>query len=718
MPLPFLSKKPKLDSREYLFALEIDHGRVKSAVWSVINNRTQVLSISTPVNWDDTTDDSLVSACDQSLSDAAARLDAAGKIQPEKVILGLPSDWLAQEKIAPVRLKSLKYLSHKLSLKAVGFVVTPEAMVRFQQHTEGVPLTAIMLGIWTSLLEMTLVRLGKTDRIHLIKRSSAIVSDVVEGLSRYSHVDMLPSRILLYDSGLDLEEIRQQLLAHPWKAPQTRLPFLHFPKIEILPSDFSIVAIALAGGTEVAQAIGLMSPVPDILPEIEPQEIVQPEAGVDLGFVAEQDVAQFSPPPVIEPVAPPISPALKKLAVRRFPKISLRAIAFPGLRLPRFSVGGKPLLIFLIAVLLLAGLFGGYWYLPSSTVTLTVDKRILEHQFELVADTDAGEAGGDTGVFPAVYSETSVSDQSSVPTTGSKLVGDKASGSVSVINGTSVPRSFPSGTAITSPSGLKFMFDSDIQIASASGTADPNSYQPGKGTVKVTAAQIGTDSTLSAGTQFKIGTFSTLDFVAKNEEAFSGGSSRQAQVVSKDDISKLRQSLSASLRERAREDLVSRASDDENVIPESISLETESEDFSHKLDAEAAELNLKLEVKATGLVISNSELNSLVAEQIQSRIPEGFTQSGDISYTFDVKEAGKQKVALTVNVSAPLLPRLDNSQIIRDLTGKSPGQAKDYLAGLPGVLQVEFTFSPRMPSGLLTLPHVSSKINLVVTPAP
>ena len=62
-------------------------------------------------------------------------------------------------------------------------------------------------------------------------------------------------RMLLYDSGIDLEEIKQLLLSG--YRPLRNLVFA-FSQVEILPSDFTVRAIALAGGSEVAVSLGLV----------------------------------------------------------------------------------------------------------------------------------------------------------------------------------------------------------------------------------------------------------------------------------------------------------------------------------------------------------------------------------------------------------------------------------------------------------------------------
>ena len=190
-----------------------------------------------------------------------------------------------------------------------------------------------------------------------------MADDVVEGLSRFSDIDMLPSRMLLYDSGIDLEEIKQLLLAHPWQSPQKHLPFLHFPKVEILPADFSIRAIALSGGSEVARATGLINPN-----EAETEVPSGPtHSAADLGFVQDLDIAvQSSPPPPPEPEPVPVVLPPK-------PKFKFPAIHLPKIHLNFSALALVSVFAFLAIV---GGLGAAYWYLPKAEVILFVTPKI------------------------------------------------------------------------------------------------------------------------------------------------------------------------------------------------------------------------------------------------------------------------------------------------------------------------------------------------------
>lgn len=691
MNLPFFKKtSPQLQKREYLFALEIGHETIKSAIWSIVNQKTQVLSIGEPVAWDESQPDSLVTACDKSLSEATARLDDTGKTQPQKMILGLPADWVHDDKIIESQLQILKNLTHKLSLSAVGFVVTPQALARHLHHVEGVPPTAVLIGFGPTQIEVTLIRLGKLEAVQVVKRSSDLPSDIIEGLHRSGRTDMLPSRILIYDSTQNLEEVRQQLLSYPWQAPQAKLPFLHFPKIETLPPDFSIKAISLSGGNEVAQAIGLIPSVPDPTPAT-PQDaavstITTPQ---DLGFSAENDIpvqpaaapTVAAPPPVRD--VPPKNPF-------KLPKIHIHLPKAP--RLP---------LVIIALLILFAGLFAAYWFLPKAVVTLELAPKELNLEFDIT--------------LPTKEIEVAISQDQEKNTSGSKLVGDKAVGEITVINGTSSSRQFPAGTVISSPSGLKFSFDAAVEVASASGTADPNSYQPGKATVKVTAGAIGSDSNISAGTQFSVGTFSSLDFIARNEAAFTGGTSRQVAAVSKDDLAALKTQALDAAKAQVPEKLAEKLGAGEQLITNSIATAVSSETYDHKAEEVADKVKVTLSLKASALVYTDSDLKNQIQAHISPEIPNGFTVKADPATTLAIKSTADDAANISVKATAVLLPQVDTAEIIRSLVGKTPQAARDYFQSQVNIKQASFAFKPKLPAFLLTLPRQAKNISVVTT---
>lgn len=671
MKLPFHPGSDNSRLRDYLVALEITDRQVKCALWAIANDKVQVISVGQPYPWEDQNPDSLLSAADKSLSEASDRLDSASQVRLEKVIFGLPQNWLDAEKISLSRTGYLKTICQKLSLRPVGFVISPEAIVQYLSLTEGVHPTAILVGVETGQFLVTLCRLGKIQGIEKVVRSSQPAADLAEGLSRFLPADMLPSRILLYDSSAGLEDIRQNLLAFPWQAPQNHLPFLHFPKVDLLPPDFSIKAVAIAGGSEVAKASGWLD-----LPSLPPDN--------SLGFVENADIAEQMTSQL--PAAPPQNPVpRKKISLPRLPRLP----RLPHLRFSR--------LLFFLSLPLLAVLAGlAYWFLPRARITLFLTPRTVSGQFEIMAP----------------YKKTEIASQAekSLPTTGSVLVGDKALGTVNIINGTPVTHSFPAGTEIVAPNGGKFTLDEKVTVASASGTADPNSYSPGKASVAVTAAQIGSDSNLSAGTQFRINSFSTLDYVAKNDQAFSGGSTRQAQAVSRQDLAGLRTQVSDLLSQDIQKQLDSLAGSDDVLVRESLKTDVVSETLSNKEGEIADSVSLKRSVKTTAYFYSQSQLNSLVADQLQPLYPEKYLPAGDPKFTLKIQKTDADNLYLSVQVSSPAVPDIKSADLLPQLVGKKLGPARQYLSGLAGVAKADIVLQPPFPEIIAALPRISDHI--------
>ena len=154
-------------------------------------------------------------------------------------------------------------------------------------------------------------------------------------------------------------------------------------------------------------------------------------------------------------------------------------------------------------------------------------------------------------------------------------------------------------------------------------------------------------------------------------------------------------------------------SGDQTIIAESITLQVTSEDFNHKEGDEADSLNLKLSIKAQGLAVSKSELDKIVADQIGPEIPSGFSlDKSEISQNFSVKKTDKTTVTFQAKVTAILLPDINTTEVAKNISGKYPDQARDYLATLPSVGQIDILITPKLPSFLATLPRVAKNITI------
>lgn len=294
-----LTNQKKAPEQEHFIALEIHESLIKVAVWKMEGNEPVIASMGSFELWD--SEESLINGVDASLSMATKDLEK----KPTKVILGLPEPWLESDKIHPTKTSLIKHVLTELGLKPIGLVTSVQAIIHHLKKKEGVPPSAVLLEIYPDKVTVVVVKLGKIKALEEVGRSGELNKDVQEGLARLN-LDQLPSRFVL-TNGSNLENEQQQLLSYPW---QDKLPFLHLPKVEVLPAEFSIEAIALAGGSEavsvsVTPEPSLVSDPDDNLSsfgfEVEKATTKEPLLPPSHPEPAEGSLADASPPPQKKP---------------------------------------------------------------------------------------------------------------------------------------------------------------------------------------------------------------------------------------------------------------------------------------------------------------------------------------------------------------------------------------------------------------------------------
>lgn len=728
--------------KEYFWALQIWDDGVKSAIWTIEEEKTKVVALGSGEFWEKTTTE-LVEATDRSLTRAMPNLPELEK-EPSKVIFGLPYHWLDEEKIRPDRQPQLQSICEKLELQPLGFVLTVDALNHYLKEKEGIPPSTILVGPQKDQVLVCLIERGKVLSVEQVIRSENLADDVYEGLVRLKGIETWPSRILLFN-GKELEDERQVLVSFPW---QQKLPFLHLPRIEILPSDFDITAVCLSGGSEVAKSLGFKineekqeqnfqeseqpteeekasDASPDTMSEA-PSEIVSDAApsGVEselgFGFVLNKDVQALkkeseavetpevvvSPDEVVEEAGREILEEDRNESAWE-PLPERKRLGLPPLpSLPRFPAA--PLLGLIFFLLILGGgVFAFWWFVPEAEVVIYVAPQNLQKEFEVKVDPNQEVVDFGNLILPARAIDAEVEDQKADSATGKKTVGEKAKGEVVIFN-TGSTRSLAAGTIFIGPGGKKFLLDQEATVASGSAVSREEI------TASITASEIGADYNLGADSVFTISNLDKSTIGAKNQEALTGGTSRQIQAVSEEDQKRLVASLLDGLKEKVKARLLENIPSDRRLVEESVAVKEVSRQFSHKVGDEAANLSLDLKVRGSALVLSRDDLLLVIEKQISDAVPAGYqAKREEITPSLIVKEQAKDgSLLFNVNVSANLLPKLEVEEVASNIKGKSPEVARDYLSRLPGYADAEIVLYPAFVAKFLTLPRFEKKIHL------
>ncbi len=788
MDLPNLLNKLKAAPEEIkkFIAVEIDFDAVKTAIWQSTGSHTEVVSTGSIQSWTPGNINDLVTAVDTSLADA----EGSDTDEPNQVIFGLPETWADGDGIAEEKKPLLKTISSKLGLKPLGFVISTEAIVHHLRDVEGGPPSAILIRIATAEVAVSLVYLGKLESTQVIGRSTNIAADVEEGLARIPHTGHLPSRMILFTNLDDIETIKQELISYDW---QKKLEFLHFPKIESLPKEWSIKAVAVAGGGEVIEALGfanvpVSASIPSarkdpIIPPPVPEPIPEPINDVPINSPLPREMASVSSQRVLPPQSEekPLHPFFEAVEVEDepVPDFGFKAVSYteppkslsepevitestvipagtdnvehvsqqefsapqpvPTSRIDKpkntllLGFGSRmkamiqrptpkfPVLPFTIAgiiLLVIAGLGFSYVTFPGAIINAYVGLNPYQQQLTFTVDPSAIVGSVQNGlVVPGKKVTLNKTGSKTVPTTGTRLVGDKAKGKVTVYNRSLAAKTLTAGTMIKSNS-LKFALDTTITVASASSKENADysvTTDPSKTEVLVTAADIGEQYNLGKDTEFQVSNVASDTLFAVAANAFSGGSAQKVAAVAKEDSENLKKALIQELQTQ-----ISQSTDvetDQNQRQVNIGEPViGTEKYSAKVGEEAKELALDLSMTQTAYQYDVAEVSLMAQQAAAASLPPNVnvqpnsTQVNILNTTMSEDD----KAVITAQVLLQYIPKIEADQYINELRNVSVSSLDTKLKAIPGFnrysLDKKYLIFGR-------LPFMANQIKLRIMPA-
>ncbi len=728
MKLPFLDKKPKV---EYFLSLVLRDDKVnafifeqKENVIKVVNSQEEAFSDSL----DKTSFEELLDATDKVVSQAEDELDLPQEVQ--KTIFGLKENWIKDGKIKPEYLAILKKLSDSLGLIPVGFLTINEAVVSLLQKEEGAPPSAILIDVGKNNVTVASVRGGKVVEVKTTEIHQSPVFTVDTLLKHFEIVEILPAKVILLNED---EELVQEFISHQWSKS---LPFLHLPQIVSLQSDSIakafVIGLANQTGAQVQTEFETEpEPEPTHSEHIEQTEPKpsEPQSNIEIidapdffGFT-KADVAKAEPPkPEVAKVPEvfeeiPEDVALKETKKQMLPAAVLvlplkikkfitellakaKNLDIKGLRIPNLPNVRSPLLFALVPFALLLLLVIYYLFFLKATVILSITPKIVEKTQDI---TFSSFSDFKENIIKGELISQTEDGNIAIATTGKKETGDKAKGTVNMFNFSNSKVTLPSKSKLTSSNSLGFLTTSDITIASRSADS------PGKTSAGVEAEKFGTEYNLPSSTSF---TTSNSDVSAKNDNPFSGGTKKEIQVVSKEDVAKLSEDLIKSLEGKAKDGISAKLSDSKDLLPDFIDKTLEKKSLDKKEDEEAKT------VKLTGTVVFEFlayEKNELI-NYLKTIFPSDQSFNKDnLELKFENIKKSKGDVTTKMNVKVKIVPKIDKEELLKKISGRSFVKAREEILKIPQIEDAEIRFSPNL--GFLPnfLPRNYKNININIS---
>lgn len=563
----------------------------------------------------------------------------------------------------------IKDLAKNLELDPLGYIECYEAITHHIQKKEDLPLTAVIVEFDKSNISVFVSKGGKIIFSKTKEYSGEIVDDLIESFHEIKGKLLLPARIILYNSK-DIEDEATKIIKHRWSEDL----FVRLPRVEII-KEHDILKELIDMFKEQINKKGHKAVVVE---DKEFEEDLKEDVAYDkkeiMGFAIGKEVDKKKEKPedkhqkyekeVLSKEATDKKSFFATLGNNL--KSFFSAVKINNIKFPK---GNMKILIgsIVAAVLIGVGIFANEYLLHKTDVTVyfpveEIEKSITINDFEIKVAT-----------FSATFSDSKL-------TTGKKEIGDQAHGEVTIYNFDNEEKTAVKDTVFET-GGLKFQLDEEVKVASASLKADLSAKLPGTSKANLTALIIGEESNIGQESIFTIENNSKDVFFAKNDKAFTGGSKKEINTVSKKDIEDLEKAI---LNKSKNEDKISTKPEDFDKNDRFIDDLTENElikvKYSKEIGEEAEKISISGEMQSIVYYYDNNKLLDYLHNGLKDEIISGYKLKKDqTSYEIDDADKDDDRIDLEISVKAKTVKDVKEQEIVNTIVGKKINVVENIL---------------------------------------
>ncbi len=381
-----------------------------------------------------------------------------------------------------------------------------------------------------------------------------------------------------------------------------------------------------------------------------------------------------------------ISSPLEKFSSKSFRKKSL---------IPTFD--RKVFLIFFIATVVIASVII-FIILPKATVKILPLTQPLSLSVEVTASSDAQDINLNTYEIPAQVFSWEKEIKETFTATGEEEKGEKARGEVTIYNHGSETITIIAGTRLQAKNGMIFRTQDKVSVSGGSGK------KPGTAKVEVMADEGGEEGNIEPQklTMIALPKETQNQIYARNEKAFSHGTSEKVIKITEDDVKNARENLQNKISEEARvalEEEIKKAlpGGDYVFLDQAFKQEVKEIDLDKEIGTEADTFEATAKVLTKAIVYKESDLKNLTMAEVDAVLEENkkiFEPHKEIRTEFKEFDTSEEKMKLTVFLEAVVMERIDEIALKDELAGKRADEAVEFLKGQEGIKDAEVILSP------------------------
>lgn len=642
--LPFFKKKAQ---KSVFFGLYITDASAFGFVFEITNGKTYIISQNTY---------NLTSGFDTILEDIdnlISELELKTNLHLNQTIFFLHS-WMIDGETYEIKTPYkdiIKKLSQDLELKPLGYIDVNEALEKYFKMQ--LIVNAIVIEVNKTKFGVSVMKGNKIIHSQYIARTDDVGDDLNSVFEELPKHVILPNVMKVFGDE-DKAEVASKLAQYKW----SEKIFSQHPTIEIIKQDELNQTLVETFAKEMISeehAIDKKSQSPISISTFKSNK----ESSTNFGFVENKDILLdqslqhniastdqnilASNTEVIQNIN--ISP--KKRIIGTFRNL----LSLFGNR--QVDGSGKNKIVIMSAIILLSVvsvLILYEYFLHTLHIKVYLKSKTVDQTFDIdipIKDTDTSELAV---VKKSVSHEYSNKKQA----TGTREIGEKATGSVTIKNFDNKERTFTKGT-ILSKGSLNFLLDKNTKIPAGETTIDQDekTTAAGKVTVTITAENIGQEYNIAKNTELNIADLSNLLYVANADEDFTGGTKKEVTTISKKDMDALEEEAKQQAEKNIDNILGEQTSNDEIIIPDLTQAKIADTNFSGEVGEEAVSLSIKAASEIDYYTIKQKLLLSKLQELFSEEVKNDYKVDPDnIDYKIENIEDTKNKVALTIQASA------------------------------------------------------------------
>lgn len=330
-------------------------------------------------------------------------------------------------------------------------------------------------------------------------------------------------------------------------------------------------------------------------------------------------------------------------------------------------------------------------------ITPKTEKTVLDS--EIVGKKDAASEKKEVS---GIISSLSKEGKKSVPPTGEKETGAKASGSITISNVFSdKPQTLATGSKVKSGSGQIFLLTASVTVPGA--TVSSGKAVPGTATASVTAEAIGDQYNVGPGS------FTFPDLTSEQQKgitgsssaAMSGGSKKKVKTLTASDVDEAKKAIQSELAPTLLTDLKAKLGEGEEILEGATQEALTKVSSAIPVGGEVPEGTEQVEVVATvevkAMVIKPEEVRTVARTELQKTVPtnqELVEQEPTVTYALKSVDFKQEKIILTVHAEQASVFRINAGSLIGEISGKTENEVRELLTGKTEVEKAEVTLIP------------------------